>query len=101
MFVVWKNWWDYQGPTLPMPLRLNRTLWASLSLILGLIAGVLCLPVGMLIVAVIFSVATHGKDEGFGAGIIIGWYGLMLGAAIGTAATVILTRWLYNRRTFN
>jgi hypothetical protein len=84
-----------------MPLWLNKTLWASLSLVSGLIVGVVCLPIGMLIVAVIFTIATHGRDEGFGAGLIISWYGLILGAAIGTAATVLLTRWLYNRRSFD
>jgi|GEM_PF-5026238 len=84
-----------------MPVWLKKTLWASLSLILGLTAGTLCVPIGVLIVAVIFTVANHGRDEGLGAGFIIIPYGLMLGAAIGTAATVLLTRWLYLRRTFN
>jgi hypothetical protein len=31
----------------------------------------------MLVVAVIFGWATHGRDEGLGAGIVIGFYGLM------------------------
>jgi hypothetical protein len=79
-------------------LWLRKTLWASLSLGIGLVAGVLCVPVGMLVVAVIFGWATHGRDEGLGAGIVIGFYGLMLGVAIGTAATTLLTRWIYRRR---
>jgi len=81
-----------------MQLWLKKTLWASLSLGIGLSAGVLCVPVGMLVVALIFDYATHGRDGGLGAGIVIGWYGLMLGVAIGTAATTLLTRWLYRRR---
>jgi hypothetical protein len=88
-------------PTPPVPLWLKKTLWASFSLILGLSAGVICLPIGMLIVAAIFTIATHGRDEGLGAGLIISWYGLMLGVAIGTATTILLTRWLYNRRISN
>ena len=83
-----------------MSLWLKKTLWGSFSLIVGLIAGVLCLPVGILIVAVIFIIATHGRDEGLGGGVLVGGYGLILGAAIGTAATAVLTRWLYNRRKF-
>jgi len=83
-----------------MQLWLKKTLWASLSLGVGLSAGALCVPIGMLVVAVIFGWATHGRDEGLGAGMIIAWYGLMLGVAIGTAATTLLTRWLYRRRLF-
>jgi hypothetical protein len=81
-----------------MQLWLKKTLWASLSLCVGLSAGALCVPVGMLVVGVIFDWATHGRDKGLGAGIVIGWYGLMLGVAIGTAAATLLTRWLYRRR---
>ena len=83
-----------------MPLWLKKTLWGFFSLIVGLIAGVLCLPVGLLIVAVIFIIATHGRDEGLGGGILVTGYGLILGGAIGIAATAVVTRWLYNRRTF-
>jgi hypothetical protein len=85
-----------------MQLWLKKTLWASLSLSLsvGLSAGVLCIPVGLLVVAVIFTLATHGRDEGLGAGLVISWYGLLLSAAIGTAAGTLLTRWLYRRKLF-
>jgi hypothetical protein len=83
-----------------MQLWLKKTLWASLSLSVGLTAGVLCVPIGLLVVGVIFDVATHGRDDGLGAGVIVGWYGLMLGVAIGTAATTLLTRWLYRRKLF-
>ena len=81
-----------------MPPALEKTLWAILSLGVGLFAGALCLPVGMTIVALIRDWATHGKDLGLGGGIVIGFYGLMLGVAMGTAATILLTRWLYRRK---
>lgn len=58
----------------------------------GFLAGLLCLPLGILIVAEIFNWKTKGADVGLGAGLIISWYGLLLGAALGILVAIGITR---------